>query len=615
MLDEERTNAVVTDAARLSRIRLRDETFDQLADGGGDPGVVAELWAGESSRRLVLLRAFLDAAVADPASAGPLPSVQEAWSALERAERAAPGEVATILMHPHVGSWLAYTLRRHGGGTTSSAPGWVDFGQLHAIAIVACAAAGLPLRTSVPLREGRVMLPRLGMATFDDCRPWDTAEAATEGGKVWLRHGDVRIDVGPEAPGWWPLRSVSVGDEPRLTVWLDDLDPLRDLADPVPPARLSDVALASWTELLTDAWRILVERHRPVADAMAAGVSSLAPLPSGDGWDTRSASSGDAFGAIVCSLPPDPVTLAVSLSHEFAHIRLGGLMHLISLTEGPGSPCLYAPWRDDPRPAGGLLQGIYAFFGIAAFWRRQRAAHDLRGRLADFEYAYARAQAREALDVVRLEGGLTGAGGRFTDRLLHELDTWHADPLDDEVRKLAALVADGHRAGWRIRHCHPPAADVTALADAWRAGARGPVSIGPSEVWPGDEARRWSGARLGLARRRLAAVDRYLDVRDEPWAAGLGDADLALFDDDALGALKGFADRLRSDPESIDAWTGLGLALADAGESGVGLPGATMLLQRPEIVLALHRDLGGEPDPEELAAWAERTVDFRNFVR
>ncbi|MFD0517004.1 hypothetical protein [Paractinoplanes durhamensis] len=97
---------------------------------------------------------------------------------------------------------------------------------------------------------------------------------------------------------------MTVGDDVRLTVWLDDLDPMRDLADPVPPARLSDPAVARWTGLLAGAWDILVERHRPLAEALAAGVSSLVPLPVGEGWGTRSASSGDAFGAIMCSLPP-----------------------------------------------------------------------------------------------------------------------------------------------------------------------------------------------------------------------------------------------------------------------------------------------------------------------
>jgi HEXXH motif-containing protein len=76
------------------------------------------------------------------------------------------------------------------------------------------------------------------------------------------------------------------------------------------------------------------------------------------------------------SEPPDPATPAVSLVHEFQHIKLGALMHLISLVTGDDGTPYYAPWRDDPSPLGGFLQGVCAFFGIAEFWRRRRPATD-----------------------------------------------------------------------------------------------------------------------------------------------------------------------------------------------------------------------------------------------
>ena len=37
-------------------------------------------------------------------------------------------------------------------------------------------------------------------------------------------------------------------------------------------------------------------------------------------------------------------------------------------------PCnerVYAPWRPEPRPVVGLLQGVYAHLGIARFWGAQ----------------------------------------------------------------------------------------------------------------------------------------------------------------------------------------------------------------------------------------------------
>jgi hypothetical protein len=120
--------------------------------------------------------------------------------------------------------------------------------------------------------------------------------------------------------------------------------------------------------------------------------------------------------------------------------------------------------------------------------------------------------------------------------------------------------------------------------------------------------RHWSPGRLGLARRRLLAPDHYHDTRAEDWAAGLTDADLALFAGDADTAVKGFAEQLIADPEAVDAWTGLGLALAIAAPG----PAAQALLDRPDVVLAVHRRLtagaGENPALREVADWVGRVL-------
>jgi len=46
-----------------------------------------------------------------------------------------------------------------------------------------------------------------------------------------------------------------------------------------------------------------------------------------------------------------------------------------------------------------------------------------------------------------------------------------------------------------------------------------------------------------------------------------------------------------------DAWSGLGLALRAQGH-----PAAGVLLRRPEFVMAVHTELGGDTDPVRLAA-------------
>ncbi|GAA4963112.1 HEXXH motif domain-containing protein [Actinoplanes utahensis] len=589
-------------------IQLSAEDFDRLAAGDTGPGVIRQLIAIEHSRRLALLLATLKAAAENPFSAGPLPSAERTWDSLEEIQAQAPDAVAAVLLHPPVGRWLAHLMRRHHGGTGGRTPAHIDFGQLNTLALAASAIAGLPHRTRVPLRAGRVSIPRFGMAEFADCPPWDLADAWTTGGVIHLRHGAVTVEASgtTDTPGWAGLRSVTAtADGLTLTVFVDDLDPWRDVADPIDPVRLSPAEFATWERLLQEAWTLLVTHHRPAAEGLAAGFTSLVPLPAEHDGDTRSASSGEAFGTILCSLPPDAVTLAVALAHEFRHIKLDGLMHLVELSEGAGIPCLYAPWRDDPRPAGGLLQGIYAFHGIAGFWRSQRRVpgHP-RPSLPDFEYAYSRAQTRHAIRIVLADGVLTPWGRRFVERLAASMDDWSDDDLDPEAAELAALVTDSHRAGWLIRHRHPHPDRVAALAEAWREGTEpGPGAPG-ADVRPDPAMRRWSGARLGLARCRLVAPDQYAEAHRTGWGARLSTADLRLFAGDATSAVRLFTADLAADPESADAWTGLGLALRRSGDTAAG----TVLLQHPDLVSALHRELAGAAEPAELAGWLARIL-------
>jgi HEXXH motif-containing protein len=593
--------------------------FDALSRGLGDVDTVRLLWSAQRSRRLVMMRALLDAASADPAVLGPLPPSDQVWETLLAAAAAAPADFDTILLHPQLGSWMSYALRRHQGGTRSDQPLWVDFGCLHVLALAAAARAGIACSTRVPLRAGRVTIPELGSAHFTSghftsadeltAGPLPFAEAWSTGdGGIGLRHGDqeLAIPAGGDTTvdGWWRLRQLAVGPGPVLRVWLDDLDHFRDLADPVAPVRLEESTVDWWRSILEDAWTILCTDHAPAAAALAAGITSLVPLPAGDGWGTRSASTGDAFGAVMMSPPSDPVTLAVALVHEFMHIKLGGLMHLVQLTVDDLPATLYAPWRDDPRPLGGLLQGVYAFFGIAGFWRSHRLltpTDPAATALAHFEYAYARQQATEGLRTVIGSGRLTGPGQRFTTGVAETLRSWAADDIPSDVDRLARTVADCHRAGWRIRHLRPDPEGIERLARAWASGdAAGPVA--PSTVVASRETR-WSQARLGLARRRILVTDGYRDIDDhQSWAASLSEADFALMSGDASVARGGFETLLAKDPDRLDAWSGLAAAVAQEGPAEA----AEVLRTAPDVVLAVYRRVaatGAPAPPVALAAW------------
>jgi HEXXH motif-containing protein len=446
--------------------------FRALSSGGGDPGSVEFLWRTQSSRRLLLVGQLFNAVERDPSLLGDLPPITAVREVLDAAQAASPAAFKALLLHPQVGGWAAYTLRRlrGGAGASGTAPEWVEFGGMHVLGIVAAMRAGVPWRTRIPHRDGKVMLFGLGMALFPGLSADGLVDAETSDGRLTLTAEGVRVSIdshgdSPDTGRWWGLRTMTAGGSPPFSVAIDDLDPFRDLADPVPPQRLSDAEVAAWRALLTDAWSLLCRHHAASAAAIAPGVVSLVPLPPGDGRETRSASSGEAFGSVMLSQPPDAVTLAVSLVHEFQHIKLGGLMHLMQLTREHCGGKYYAPWRDDPRPIAGLLQGVYAFFGIAAFWRRQReVVTDVEARLADFEYAYARTQTCEALRIIKACDALTELGHEFVNGLVEQTESWkNGDKLDPEAEDAARLVTDHHRTGWRVRHQRPSAHEVDTL--------------------------------------------------------------------------------------------------------------------------------------------------------
>jgi HEXXH motif-containing protein len=502
----------VTDAGS-ERFALAYDDFFALSSGGGGPETVGFLWRTQSSRRMLLLRLLFEEVEKDPGLLGELPPAMTVRDVLGAAQVASATAVRALLLHPQVGSWAAYTLRRlHGGaGRSGAAPEWVDFGGMHALGIVAAIRAGVPWRTRIPHRDGKVMLFGLGMALFPGLSADGLVDAEAADGRLTLTADGMSVSVdlhedSPDTEQWWGLRTMTADGSPPLSVTLDDLDPFRDLADPVPPRRLSDADVALWRELFADAWDLLGRHHPDSAAALASGVVSLVPLPLGDGRETRSASSGEAFGSVMLTQPPDAVTLAVSLVHEFQHIKLGGLMHLTRLTREQSSGYYYAPWRDDPRPIIGFLQGVYAFFGITAFWRRQReVVTGAKVRLADFEYAYARFQTCESLEIIKACDALTDLGHEFVDGLVEQTKSWSDDMLDVAAQDAARVITDHHRAGWRVRHQRPSAYELDTLFDAWCDGgtcaSRTCGRKSPRPRPPGGPTA-WSGWCVGRSRPR-----------------------------------------------------------------------------------------------------------------
>ncbi|GAA1035078.1 HEXXH motif domain-containing protein [Virgisporangium ochraceum] len=573
--------------------------------------MIAELWRSERSWRLTALLTVVNACAGREEATGPLAPIDETWSLLVEAFRAHPDVTEDVLSRPQVGIWAAHTLARlEESSPTGPEPLWADVGYLHSLVAAIAVRAGVPFELDVPVRGGTAVLPTVGAATFP---PGTTrARVRAADGRATLMAGDVTVPVGAR-DGWHPSITVTVDrhDVP-LRVELLDRDTYRALRGPSQPRTIDRAEVSHWRRLLGDAWDVLVREQPDRARSIAQSFRMLAPEPAEERFRQHSASGAEAFGGMLVSVPDDAVQLAATLVHETQHHKLHALTHLLTLTLDDPSVRYYAPWRDDPRPVAGLLQGAYAFAGIAGFWRiHRRHASPTDAPLAHVEFALWRRQTHLVLRTLAGCGRLTEHGERFVATLVSEVEGYLGESVPVAERAAADAIADDHWAMWRshnLRLSEPVAAGLSA---AWRRG-REPV-IPPAEggsdppraiVEPG---RIWFDGRAVLTRYRHGAAAEFAALRADParvgrQVAGATGADLDLVGGDPEAAALGYLDELARDPTSVHGWVGLGLAHSDPGG-----PVARALLGRPELVLTVARREGAA-DPLALAAWIGRAL-------
>jgi HEXXH motif-containing protein len=603
---------------RLDNHTLPAKHFEDLAHGDGNPEALSILRSAEYSRRLLLLRVFLDMMADRPDTMGPLPPAERAWEVLAEAWDSSPEALAAVLASPQVGVWLSRMVRILRYDEFDQRTIWTETGHVHAVAFAVAMRAGMTMSTGIPLRDGGVLVPTLGMAHIP-LAGQHVASADTSQGRARVRCADYDIEI-PDDPRhgghrWWNLRAVALPFRDRtVDVSLDDIDRYRNFDEPIAERRLDGAEHERWTTQLTDAWRVLETAWPQQRAAMAAGLLSIVPLPEGDGREIRSASTGDGFGAALLSPHPDAVTLAASLVHEFQHIKLGSLLHLIPLVdqemeEKQEKDLVYAPWRDDPRPVSGLLQGVYAFLGISEFWRRQRGFAPAGDRAAaEFEFAYARRQANTGLRTLLGSELLTPHGRDFGRHVARRLRDHLAEKVPAQAVQAAWATATEHRAAWRIRHLAPLGSP--ALADAFLA-RRPPQSMTPvATVLRPARGTRWYQSRLALYRLRLAHPDEFAELARgdaplPPQAHSTVPSDIALVSGDATAAEVGYRSLIDGEPGNLAGWTGLVLA-ASANRS---TPAWRVLTRRPELVRAVHLALRRRAvtvQPTAVAEWLEQ---------
>jgi HEXXH motif-containing protein len=146
---------------------------------------------------------------------------------------------------------------------------------------------------------------------------------------------------------------------------------LPDISAAAALVELPDDYQAQQVPLLCDALA-LVERHQPLAfEHMREVVQVIAFKPPAAG-DYSNVSFSDLPGAFIVSAVKNAYWMADALIHELLHNRLFFIIERNEILETGGNDDdegeFYSPWRDDPRPLGGLLHAVYVYTGVCKFW-------------------------------------------------------------------------------------------------------------------------------------------------------------------------------------------------------------------------------------------------------
>jgi HEXXH motif-containing protein len=604
----------------VTALTLADRQFSLLGAGYGDASTVAELRTGQLSKHLLLLRAIDRVASQRAPAVYAAARFADAYALLADVQRESPQAVQDILSYPHVGGWLCRCLERlHAADPVGSAV-QADLAHLTGVACAAAIRAGVKFEITIPVRAGQIALPALGVATVPGQEAvirGDRAGADVMSGGRSLRIGS---DAAP-ADGWTPVRRISAAaDGCLLSVSLDDLDPYRCHNTPGITPRVPEEEFAAWQVLVEQAWELLVRDHRDRAEALAAGLRSLVPQRSPDPHRSMSSTSTDEFGAVALSRPADPVSLAVTLVHEFQHGKLSAVMDLVPLHTGSSRSHYYAPWRDDPRPLGGLLQGTYAFLGVTDFWRVQRcrAAGEQSRAFAAFEFARWREQTSWACAELAASPDLTPSGRRFVSGMTATLRGWRNEEVPPGLAAQANESATEHRARWRICNFRPDAAAVREAARAWRAAGPAPRGHPAPDVAIGGPPSHADTARLRLRHLQVTDPARFARICDRPdevaeAVPGATAVDVSYARGDLAAAAAGYRAQIRQSATAA-GWVGLALACRGAGHG----ESATALLTEPEFLVAVYEELrehGIRAEPEVFARWMTTVIADQEDVR
>ncbi|HEV2343492.1 MAG TPA: FxsB family cyclophane-forming radical SAM/SPASM peptide maturase [Actinocrinis sp.] len=428
--------AVTLEGAPRQPVSISAGSLRELETGFGGAAAVAELVQAQASiNRLLLAEAGIRAASHNA-------HARVAWQSLLALDATAPAELAVTLTHPYFRAWAAKIIA---GATDSSVAG-----HLAAFALTATSRAGSEAELTIPVRSGAVNLPGLGRFLIDEGMREVRVRTAPDrlsfnvGRTLWTVPTDSTVEL-PKAveERWQPITMLnSRGFAARI----EDTDPERDCHQWQVSDRLSQAARVAWQDRFDTAWRLILDDHAAYAPGLAAGLTTITPLAAHPDGHKVSAAARQAFGAVGMALPDRADLFALLLIHEFQHAKFGAVLDLYDLYDESDSKLYYAPWCNDPRPLGGLLQGTYAHVAVTDFWRvRRQLDTGSEAAAAEIQFARWRSQTTDAVDALAANGSLTPAGRAFIEGIRATLTLWLAEPVSPSAEVAADLRARQHR--------------------------------------------------------------------------------------------------------------------------------------------------------------------------
>lgn len=537
-------------------------------------------------------------------------TIKTATLLLSEVQEEQPELVGKILVLPQFGLWAAgclIRLRGTAGHPDQDQETRHELGCAAAFAATAGLLAGRPFHIRLPVRDGIVYLPTLTPVPLDSSKGLAWAQLSSEGGgsAVLAAAGNqtVELRLDPDQAATTALTSAArIQAESGglvLSVALDHTDTF--LARLGPVASPSPEAVQAWRDGLKRAWQILVSEDELLASAIASGLTTLVPLRRAALGPPLSAASGWAWGAIALSLPADPLVFAETLIHEFQHLVLSAVGDIIPLAEGDGDDRFYSPWRDDPRPFSSVLQGVYAFFGVAKFWQKKcQARSSATRRRAEANFALRRRNVSDALQIIAMSKKLTETGRVFIGEIEERSSELLASHVSLTAENFAWEITLEHKLRWRLANLSPDREVIDSLAHAWLADPSAaprqldiPTALRPS---PASDLTD----RSGFLQQLLISPAAPMTARGE---IPLGPGDLAFVRGHMVEAKTEYA-RAAGQEDDRDAWIGLVLALRRMGAFGQDwLAG-----QRVEVVAAVSNRVraitGQSPDAQALLMWA-----------